>query len=425
MSKYHDEAVSILQRNDRGDYTVPTSSGLYPAQWNWDSCLVALGWAQFNEERAWQEINSLFAAQWPDGMVPHIVFHGDDNTYFPNSHIWAAGPGKRTSGITQPPVAAIVVRYLYEKFPTSFSRAKTIEIIPKLIRWHEWFYYARDRQGTGLVAIIHPWETGMDNSPVWDEALGRVPEAASVAHLRRDIKFAATRERPTEADYNRYIHLLHAFRAHDYSPDKLFSITPFRILDVGFNSILARANRDLAFLRNEIANDSRAVEYPQSVEELWDESAGFYFSLDALDGKLIRKPGIGSFLPLFADSDIRARHPQIEIHLRRWLAKLEFGLCSFDPDRPEFEPQRYWRGPVWLIVNWMLIDGLRRNGCEELADRLLKDSLRLPETHGFFEYYDARSGKGLGGPDFSWTAAMYLFLKEPPKPARLQSLSLP
>jgi hypothetical protein len=48
----------------------------------------------------------------------------------------------------------------------------------------------------------------------------------------------------------------------------------------------------------------------------------------------------------------------------------------------------------------MLIDGLRSNGCEELADRLLKDSLQLAETHGFFEYYDPRSSKGLGGSNF-------------------------
>jgi hypothetical protein len=136
---------------------------------------------------------------------------------------------------------------------------------------------------------------------VWNEALGRVPEAASVAHLRRDTVFAATGERPTGADYNRYLHLLYTFREHNYSPEKLFSITPFRVADVGFNSIMARANEDLAFLRKEIGGEASAVEYPQPVEKLWDESAGFYFSLDTITGEPIRKPGIGSFLPLFAD----------------------------------------------------------------------------------------------------------------------------
>jgi len=38
----HAAAISILKTNDRGSYTVPTK-GLYPFQWNWDSCLTALG----------------------------------------------------------------------------------------------------------------------------------------------------------------------------------------------------------------------------------------------------------------------------------------------------------------------------------------------------------------------------------------------
>jgi glycogen debranching enzyme len=67
---------------------------------------------------------------------------------------------------------------------------------------------------------------------------------------------------------------------------------------------------------------------------------------------------------------------------------------SFDPGRPEFEPQRYWRGPVWLIVNWMLIDGLRRNGRPDLAERIRRYSLALVERSRFAEYFDPLSVVG-------------------------------
>ena len=81
------QAIEVLRQNDRGGYTIPTASGLYPAQWNWDSCLVALGLAQFDEARAVTEIETLFGGQWPDGMVPHILFHGDDS--FPDrDNLW-------------------------------------------------------------------------------------------------------------------------------------------------------------------------------------------------------------------------------------------------------------------------------------------------------------------------------------------------
>src|SRR5439155_26266204 len=76
MSELRARAAAVLSGNDRGGYTVPTAR-LYPFQWNWDSGLVALGWATLSEPRAWQELDRLFEGQWPDGMLPHIVFHQD------------------------------------------------------------------------------------------------------------------------------------------------------------------------------------------------------------------------------------------------------------------------------------------------------------------------------------------------------------
>ena len=82
------EAARILRLNDKGHYTVPTH-GLYPFQWNWDSCLTALGQFRLNPDRAWVEVETLMAHQWPDGMVPHIVFHEKDDGYFPGPDVWA------------------------------------------------------------------------------------------------------------------------------------------------------------------------------------------------------------------------------------------------------------------------------------------------------------------------------------------------
>jgi len=83
----HAAAIDILKINDRGSYTVPTK-GLYPFQWNWDSCLTALGQRHFDADRALTEIETLFAHQWPCGMVPHIIFHELDDGYFPGPDVW-------------------------------------------------------------------------------------------------------------------------------------------------------------------------------------------------------------------------------------------------------------------------------------------------------------------------------------------------
>jgi glycogen debranching enzyme len=142
----------------------------------------------------------------------------------------------------------------------------------------------------------------------------------------------------------------------------------------------------------------------------WHEEDGFFYSVDTRTSVMIRKPGIAGLLPLFADAAVAARHPRLVQRLESWLARVAYGVPSFEPGRPEFEPQRYWRGPVWLIANWMLIDGLRRSGHAELAGRVRRDSLALVERTGFAEYFNPLTGEPLGGSAFSWTAAIYLHL---------------
>jgi len=411
------QAIDILRANDRGGYTVPTVTGLYPAQWNWDSCFVALGLAQFDEPRALTEIETLFEGQWPDGMVPHILFHGDGSSYFPNASVWQAGPARQSSGITQPLVAATVVRQIFERTADRVIRMRLTALVPKLLAWHGWCYAARDPHGTGLVSIIHPWESGMDNSPLWDDALSAVEPGPSVAHLRKDTGFAAAEHRPTGPQYDRYINLVLRFRDNGYRTDLLYDIAPFRVADIGFNAILQRANQDLRFLLASTGDVTGAAEVATmeertgaAIARCWHEEDGFFYGVDTRIGKIIRKPGIPGVLPLFADAGVAARHPRLVKRLESWLARVAYGVPSFEPDRPDFEPQRYWRGPVWLIVNWMLIEGLRRNGRADLADHIRRDSLALVERAGFAEYFNPLTGEPLGGPGFSWTAAMYLHI---------------
>ena len=168
-------AKSTLIKNDLGGYTVPTH-GLYPFQWNWDSAIVALGWLTFDETRAWEEVTSLLSAQWENGMVPHIVFHKASQTYFPGPDVWGSQNDIASTSISQPPVLATVVRKLFEEGKDkSLAMRMAQQVVPALVRYHLWWYRCRDPQNTGLVVSYHPWESGMDNSPSWDNALAAVP----------------------------------------------------------------------------------------------------------------------------------------------------------------------------------------------------------------------------------------------------------
>src|SRR5690606_23558258 len=131
-----------------------------------------------------------------DGMVPHIVFHEPSDGYFPGPEVWGTGRPTPTSGITQPPVAAFVVRKLFDRAEDrELATARARELLPKVDAWHEWFYRHRDPAGEGLVAVLHPWESGRDNSVDWDEAFERVPTAGVAPYTRRDTQHARSEER--------------------------------------------------------------------------------------------------------------------------------------------------------------------------------------------------------------------------------------
>ncbi|MCL4255655.1 MAG: glycoside hydrolase, partial [Anaerolineae bacterium] len=63
----------------------------------------------------------------------------------------------------------------------------------------------------------------------------------------------------------------------------------------------------------------------------------------------------------------------------------------------------YWRGNVWMSVNWLIWRGLRRYEYHELAVQLAERSLMLVDRHGFYEYFNPITGDGYGPSAQSWT----------------------
>ncbi len=414
-----EKATAILRENDRGHYTVPTK-GLYPFQWNWDSCLTALGLAQIDEARGWLEVETLFAHQWPDGMVPHIVFHVDDDGYFPGPDIWQTNRPTPTSGITQPAVAGFAVRRLYERAQDkSLAEQKAKALLPLIDRWHRWFFTNRDPHNEGLVAILHPWESGRDNAIDWDDALERVPTEGIQPYSRRDLLHADATHRPTQAQYDRYLWLLEHFRRLSWDNSKLHEASPFKVVDPGFNAVLLRSCQDLAVLaealdEKEIARRNRdfAKRGLLAMEGLWSDEYGQYLCRDRVTGDLVESLSVAGILAAFA-SIPPSRAEELVHRIEQLSTRSHFLVASHDPADPRFDGKRYWRGPAWLIINYLIADGLTHANQIDMAARLQKTSLDLIEKSGFAEYYDPLSGEPLGGGSFTWTAAMVLqFLRE-------------
>lgn len=422
------EAIRVLEANWLGHATRP-SPRLYPHQWSWDAAFVAFGYAHYDQHRAQQELRSLFRGQWANGMLPHIVFAdgADAERYFPGPDFWEthrspyAPRSPRTSGIVQPPVHATAAWHIYRHArDRDEARSFLEELLPRLAAWHAFLYRERVRNHDGLVEIWHPWESGMDNSPLWDQAMARLEADGIPDYRRQDLEQADPSERPTDADYDRYVYLVKLFRDHYYHPDRIRPVTPFAIHDVLYNSLLVQADHDLAEIARLLGADPQPFEEWAELtgraidERLWDEEHASYFDFDLEAGEPIRTRVGAAFSPLYAGIPSEERAQQMIDRLTEFVGRdldaATWAAPSFGETEDGFLSTNYWRGPIWINVNWVLYRGLKRYGYARRAEGVRRAMLDLPRRSGFFEHYDPRTGEGHGAERFAWTAALVLNL---------------
>jgi hypothetical protein len=422
------QAMAVLDANWMGHAT-RASARLYPHQWSWDSACIAIGYAGSNQTRAQTELRWLFAGQWADGLLPHIRF-ADNARYFPGPEFWQthrspnAPEHPQTSGIVQPPVHATAVWRVYRRARDG-DQAKAFlqELMPGLVRWHEYLYRERTRGDDGLVEIWHPWESGMDNSPLWDEALARITPARGAIpdYERVDLDFVDAAQRPTDAEYDRYAYLVKLYRDWGYDSSRIREGSPFAVYDVLFNSLLVQANRDLAEVARVLELDPEPFEaWAERTAagldaRLWDAAEGSYGDFDVRAGRRVRAQTSAAFAPLFAGipTPERARH-MLDRLLASSVAVDGAGrvVTSVAPGDANYDPALYWRGPVWPMINWVLHAGLRRYGFVDEAQEIRTALLELVRREGFWEHYNATTGRGQGTEQVSWTAALVLDLLE-------------
>ncbi len=405
MSDLDNQARQILRRNDQGGYTLPTH-GLYPYQWNWDSAFAAWGFATFDLPRAWDELDTLMASQWDSGMVPHIIFHQPDPGYFPGPDVWGTKQTPATSGISQPPVAAIISRLIWELEPDS-GRDRIAALYPKLVEWHRW--WAEVRCTHGVAAITHPWESGRDNCPDWDIGMAGVDGSGVGPYTRRDTGHVDPAMRPTKEDYDRYIAMVDFGRSAGWDDKVIVEDGPFLMADPGITFILLRAHEDLAFVGRALGEDVSEIEgwaeaLRSALPQIWNEGLGAYDARNLRTGEFANVLGSGAFLAYLAG----AGNPQLDAELMRVWDAVPYGIPSADPEAAIFNPRKYWRGPTWPVVNALLSLGFKSAGREDLAERLRAETEALIQKHGFFEYFDPTDATPCGGKDFTWTAAIWL-----------------
>jgi glycogen debranching enzyme len=219
------------------------------------------------------------------------------------------------------------------------------------------------------------------------------------------------------------------FRELAYEPSRIRDAVPFALQPVLFNSLLVGSNRDLAEIARALGSDPEPFEAwaqhtAAGLETLWDDEQALYVDYDVIADRRVGVGTAAGLAPLYAGvpDDDRARRmierlagSRVTVGVGGW------AVTSLSPEDPGFQPTRYWRGPVWPILNWVLQRGLERYGYGDGAEQVRRAVVELGRREGFWEHYDPLTGHGHGGEQFAWTAALVLDLLQDGRPARTEA----
>lgn len=323
----------------------------YVGVWHWDQFFHAIAYRHVNTQLAEDQIRIVLDHQRADGMLPDAI-HDEGLVTHLNYPVDA--------DVTKPPLVAWTALKLYEK---SGHRDFLEEIYEPLCRWHNWWMTASVNEN-GLSEYRHPFSSGLDDSPLWDDGMPVV------------------------------------------SPD--------------LNTYLCIQQESLARIADLIGLPDDAVRYregadrmaQQMLDLLWSEERGIFWATHLGQPVSVLTPF--NLLPLWTtrlpDSIVKRLVSNLTDPSTFWT---EWPLPTVAVSDPKFDPMQMWRGPTWPNINYLFIEALYRNNLPDLAHQLRRKTLAMLMRHSdIYEYYNPLTGERppKSAPIYGWSAAVFIDL---------------
>jgi hypothetical protein len=371
---------------ERG-HTYPNLS-TYPHQWLWDSCFAAICWdAVGRPENGVRELSNVLSAQFDDGFVPHIRYAGSGS---------GRGPRSDVSSYTQPPIFAHAARVL------SRSNPLPAELLPRIANALDWLWSAR-RTPEGLLFVVHPWETGVDDSPRWDTW------AADFLGFADWTQVEWTRESFTRLDE-------YLVDRTTFNPDgEAVGSQVFACAPAAFNALSAHAAREYAALTGDAQWDRRATELALLMDELmWNPETGLWSDVPIIGGGEDRHvPTLDGVLPALVTADATKAGRAVDQLASPQRFAAPFGLAVVARDHPACDPGGYWRGGAWMQMNYLARLTAARWERSDIVASITSSSIAAVECTRFAEYWNIETGEGLGAIPLTWSALVATMLEPP------------
>lgn len=360
----------------------PPNPVVYPHQWLWDSCFHAIAWAALGDERAGRELRSCLSGALEHGFVPHMRYLGPSGN---------RGPLTDRSSFTQPPIYAHAARYIQQCGLTVDG-----DVIARIEAGLDWLWSSRWSE-QGLFCIVHPWESGSDDSPRWDGWVG-MPTYEHSAYSAWDRGLVAET-------------LFDGLGAAVWS-------TSFVCAPAAFNAFVAHAAAETYVLTGDLRWKERSDALAAAIDaHLWDEDAGLWVDLPIVGGG-------GSVAVPTLDGTLGALSTFDPVKAERALAHLAdptgfgsaFGLAFVPPTHPSYDPNEYWRGSAWPQLNYMTSLAALRWGRGDLYGDIAQKAVRAALASGFSEFWNPETGEGLGAIPQGWAAVAAAFTRRSDAP---------
>ncbi len=391
------QARTVLDRHWQPEgYTVPNGD-VYPHQWLWDSCFHSIIWAHLGEaDRAVTELANVFAHQGDDGFVPHM-------TYWRAPTMHASFWGRTTtSSITQPPMYGHAIAELarlgigVDRSVVDAARAGLHFLLDRRVGLGRGPDAGAGagldggsgvELGQGLVGIVHPWESGCDDSPRWDAWCPGGYEPRRWRQVKGDL-VAALRPDPVTGS--------------------TVGSDAFAVASTGFNALVAFNLAELDSVSpsepSAPGSSDRTRAVARRLRSCWDTAQATFVDPGGHGSAAVRT--LEALLPVVTLDPVEDA-PVLDAVFAQVRSATAFGgACGpaqVHRDEPAFDPARYWRGPTWPQLTYLLWVAARRAGRRDDAAGLAHSMAMGARRSGFAEYWHPDDGTGFGAVPQSWT----------------------
>lgn len=336
---------------------------VYPWQWLWDSCFHCIVWDHLGErDRALTELAVALGTQDAHGFVPHMNYVRD-----PEFH--AAFWGRRgASNITQPPMFGHTVAELRRR-----GAAVPAPTVSAAVHGLEFLLRRRVRLD-GLVLLAHPWETGCDDSPRWDDLCpGDTFDLAAWKARKGDFVDAVRTDAAGSPIAN----------------------DAFTVASAGFNALVAFNAAELGLDADDVCD---------ALDARFDAALLTWVDAGDTERGSGRARTLDGLLPVLVERRPARARRVLDAVLDDAAYGGRFGPAGVHRGEPTFAPGTYWRGPAWPQLSYLLWVAARRHGLAAHALELARRTVAGAFTSGLAEYWNPDTGVGLGAIPQSWTA---------------------